>query len=90
MENPVPLTLLTFLDKMRRLQSITYSTLVEERRRGNGIVSHYLRLSLDNGLIQIFSERRIKGRNPSRVYTLTEQGAQLLTIFQGFYAQEVI
>ncbi len=82
MENPGLKTLLSFLGQVRRSASATFTKLCEGRRRGYGMVSRYIRFCLRSGLIRVVSERRTRGRYPSRAYDLSERGAQLLRIFE--------
>lgn len=81
MESPGLRTLLSFLGQVRRNAPTTFTTLCEERRRGYGMVNRYIRFCLSRGLIRIVSERRTRGRYPSKTYDLSERGAQLLKIF---------
>lgn len=82
MENPGLRTLIIFLGQVQRNEPVNFSTLSEERSRGYGMVSRYLRFCLDHGLIRVVSERRTRGRYPSRTYALSERGAHLLAIFE--------
>ena len=80
MENPGLRTLTSFLDQVRRNAPATFTKLCEERRRGYGMVSRYIRYCLSRGLIRVVSERRTRGRYPSRTYDLSDRGARLLKI----------
>jgi len=46
------------------------------------MVSRYLKFCLGNNLITIVSERRTRGRYPSKQYALSERGLKLLNIFE--------
>ena len=89
MENPGLKTLISFLSQINRNAPVNFSTLCEERRKGYGMVSRYLRYCLDQQLILIVSERRTRGRYPSKEYSLSDKGSDLLTIFQEFIPLEV-
>jgi hypothetical protein len=82
MENPGLRTLTSFLDQVRRHAPVNFSTLCEERRKGYGMVSRYLKFCLGNGLITVVSERRTRGRYPSKEYALSERGLRLLNVFE--------
>jgi len=73
-------TLLSFLSQVRRNAPATFTKLCEGRRRGYGMVNRYIRFCLGRGLIRVVSERRTRGRYPSRSYDLSERGTQLLEI----------
>lgn len=45
------------------------------------MVNRYIRFCLSRGLIRVVSERRTRGRHPSKTYDLSERGTQLLRIF---------
>ncbi|UCH58044.1 MAG: hypothetical protein JSV18_03885, partial [Candidatus Bathyarchaeota archaeon] len=75
-----------FLAQVRRNAPVNFSTLSKERRRGYGMVSRYLRYCIDQGLITVVSERRTRGRYPSKNYALSEKGSMLLAIFENDYA----
>jgi len=81
-EKPGLRTLISFLRQVQRNAPVNFSTLCEERRRGYGMVSRYLRFCLDYDLIRIVSERRTRGRYPSKDYALSEKGSRLLTVFE--------
>ena len=82
MENPGLKTLISFLNQINQNAPVNFSTLCEERRKGYGMVSRYLRYCLDQEFIEIVSERRTRGRYPSKEYSLSDKGSDLLTIFQ--------
>ncbi len=82
MQNPGLRTLVSFLRQVEREAPANFSTLCEGRGRGYGMVSRYLRFCLDNDLIRIVSERRTRGRYPSKDYDLSEKGSNLLTVFE--------
>lgn len=82
MENPGLKTLITFLCQVQRKEPVNFSALSEERRRGYGMVSRYLRFCLEHGLIRIVSEQKTRGRYPSKTYALSYRGTQLLAIFE--------
>ena len=82
MENPGLRTLTNFLEQVRRHAPVNFSTLSEERRRGYGMVSRYLKFCLGNDLITVVSERRTRGRYPSKEYALSVKGLKLLNIFK--------
>jgi hypothetical protein len=81
-EKPGLRTLTSFLEQVHRHAPVNFSTLSEERRRGYGMVSRYLKFCLGNDLITIVSERRTRGRYPSKQYALSERGLRLLNIFE--------
>ena len=81
MENPGLRTLISFLNQVRRQAPVNFSGLAEGRRRGYGMVNRYLRYCIGKDLIIIVSERRTRGRYPSKTYALSERGSKLLTIF---------
>ena len=83
MENPGLRTLLSFLGQVGRNAPATFSRLCEERRRGYGMVSRYIRFCLSRELIRVVSVRRTRGRYPSRTFDLSERGTRLLEIFEG-------
>lgn len=88
MKNPGVKTLISFLDQVKRNEPVNFSTLCEGRRRGYGMVSRYLRYCLGHGLIRVVSERRARGRYPSKEYALTEKGSKLISIFEDSGPQE--
>ena len=45
------------------------------------MVNRYLRYCLGKDLIRIVSERRTRGRYPSKTYALSDRGSRLLAIF---------
>ena len=67
---------------MHRHAPVNFSTLSEERRRGYGMVSRYLKFCLGRGLITVVSERRTRGRYPSKEYALSERGLRLLNVLE--------
>ncbi len=81
MENPGLRTLLSFLNHVRRLAPASFSKLCEGRQRGYGMVSRYIGFCVDHGLIRVVSERRTRGKYPSREYELSEKGLVFLEIF---------
>lgn len=82
MENPGVKTLISFLSQVRMSEPVNFSALCEGRRRGYGMVNSYLRYCLSRGLIGVVSERRTRGRYPSKEYALTEKGSKLILIFE--------
>jgi len=81
MENPGLRTLVSFLNQIRKQAPVNFSGLARGRRRGYGMVNRYLRYCLGKDLIRIVSERRTRGRYPSKTYALSERGSRLLDIF---------
>ena len=81
MENPGLRTLVSFLNQIRKQAPVNFSGLARGRRRGYGMVNRYLRYCLGKDLIRIVSERRTRGRYPSKTYALSEKGSRLLDIF---------
>jgi DNA-binding PadR family transcriptional regulator len=81
-ENPGLRTLTGFLEQVHRHAPVNFSTLSEERRRGYGMVSRYLKFCLGRGLITVVSERRTRGRYPSKEYALSERGLRLLNVLE--------
>jgi len=81
-ENPGLRTLTSFLEQVRRHAPVNFSTLCEERRRGYGMVSRYLKFCLGKDLITVVSERRTRGRYPSKEYALSERGIRLLSVLE--------
>ncbi len=81
MENPGLRTLISFLNQVRRQAPVNFSGLARGRRRGYGMVNRYLRYCIGKDLIRIVSERRTRGRYPSKTYALSERGSRLLDIF---------
>ena len=75
MENPGLKTLLSFLEQVRRNTPATFSKLSRERNRGYGMINRYLKFCIRNDLIRVVSERRTRGRYPSKEYVLSEGGA---------------
>ena len=82
MENPGLRTLISFLEQVQRNAPVNFSTLCEERSRGYGMVTRYIRFCLGRGLIRIVSEKRTRGRYPSKEYALSERGIRLLKVFE--------
>lgn len=82
MESPGMRTLTTFLRQVERNAPVNFSRLCAEHGRGYGMVNRYLRYCLGSGLIAVASERRTRGRYPSRCYALTEKGTSLLRILE--------
>ena len=82
MENPGLKTLISFLDQVGRNEPVKFSTLCEERKRGYGMVSRYIRYCLKSDLIKIVSERKTRGRYPSKEYSLSSKGNSLLGMFK--------
>ncbi len=83
MENPGVRTLTSFLRQVRRNAPVNFSTLYEERRKGYGMVTRYIRYCLGHDLITIVSERRTRGRYTSKEYALSKRGTRLLTLLEG-------
>ena len=81
MENPGLRTLISFLNQVRKQAPVNFSGLARGRRRGYGMVNRYLRYCMGKDLIRIVSERRTRGRYPSKTYALSERGSRLLDIF---------
>jgi len=81
MENPGLRTLISFLNQVRKQAPVNFSGLARGRRRGYGMVNRYLRYCMGKDLIIIVSERRTRGRYPSKTYALSERGSRLLAIF---------
>ena len=81
MENPGLRTLISFLNQVRNQAPVNFSGLARGRRRGYGMVNRYLRYCIGKDLIRIVSERRTRGRYPSKTYALSERGFRLLAIF---------
>ncbi len=81
MENPGFRTLISFLNQVRRQAPVNFSGLARGRRLGYGMVNRYLRYCIGKDLIRIVSERRTRGRYPSKTYALSERGSRLLDIF---------
>jgi len=82
MENPGLKTLITFLGQVQRNAPATFSTLSEERRKGYGMVSRYIRYCLGQDLIKVVSVQKTRGRYPSKRYALSAKGTQLLELFE--------
>lgn len=82
MENPGLKTLLIFLEQVQRNTPATFSSLSRERNRGYGMINRYIKFCRKNGLIRVISERRTRGRYPSKEYGLSERGETLLNIFK--------
>lgn len=82
MENPGLKTLLTFLEQVQRNTPATFSRLSRERNRGYGMINRYLKFCARNGLIRVISEKRTKGRYPSKEYGLSKRGEILLSLFK--------
>ena len=81
MENPGLRTLISFLNQVKKQAPVNFSGLARGRRRGYGMVNRYLRYCMGKDLIRIVSERRTRGRYPSKTYALSERGSRLLDIF---------
>ncbi len=81
MENPGLRTLISFLNQVKKQAPVNFSGLARGRRRGYGMVNRYLRYCIGKDLIRIVSERRTRGRYPSKTYALSERGSKLLAIF---------
>ena len=81
MENPGLRTLVSFLNQIRKQAPVNFSGLARGRRRGYGMVNRCFRYCIGKGLIRIVSERRTRGRYPSKTYALSERGSRLLAIF---------
>ncbi len=90
MENPGLRTLISFLNQVRRQAPVNFSGLARGRRRGYGMVNRYLRYCLGKDLIRIVSERRTRGRYPSKTYALSERGSRLLDIFDEEKGETVV
>ena len=82
MENPGLKTLISFLDQVGRNEPVKFSTLCDERKRGYGMVSRYIRYCLKSELITIVSIRKTRGRYPSKEYSLSNKGNNLLGMFK--------
>jgi len=82
MENPGLKTLITFLGHVDRNAPANFSTICEERRKGYGMVSRYIKYCLGQDLIRVVSVQRTRGRYPSKKYALSEKGSRLLGMFQ--------
>ena len=82
MENPGLKTLITFLSQVDQNAPANFSTICEERRKGYGMVSRYIKYCLGQDLIRVVSEQKTRGRYPSKKYALSEKGSQLLGMFQ--------
>jgi hypothetical protein len=82
MENPGLKTLITFLSQVKRNAPANFTALSEERRKGYGMVSRYIRYCLGQDLIRVVSEQRTRGRYPSKRYALSEKGATFLELFK--------
>ena len=81
MENPGLRTQISFLNHVKKQAPVNFSGLARGRRRGYGMVSRYLMYCMGNDLIRIVSERRTRGRYPSKTYALSDKGSRLLDIF---------
>lgn len=82
MENPGLKTLIIFLGHVDRNAPANFTTICEERRKGYGMVSRYIKYCLGQDLIRVVSEQKTRGRYPSKKYALSEKGSQLLGMFQ--------
>jgi len=82
MENPGLKTLITFLGQVERNAPANFTAICEERRKGYGMVSRYIRYCLGQDLIRVVSVQRTRGRYPSKRYALSVKGSQLLIIFE--------
>jgi hypothetical protein len=82
MENPGLRTLISFLEQVQRNAPVNFSTLCEERRRGYGMVTRYIRFCLGRDLIHVVSEKKTRGRYTSKEYALSERGIRLLQVFE--------
>ena len=82
MENPGLRTLTAFLRQVQRNAPVNFSTLCAEHNSGYDMVNRYLRYCLGRGFIAVESERRTRGRYPSRSYALTEKGLHLLRVLK--------
>jgi len=74
MENPGLKTLITFLGQVQRNAPATFTALSEERRKGYGMVSRYIRYCLGQDLIKVVSVQKTRGRYPSKRYALSAKG----------------
>ena len=81
MENSGFRTLISFLEQVKKQALVNFSGLAPGRRRGYGMVNRYIRYYMGNDLINVVSERRTRGRYPSKTYALSERGSRLLAIF---------
>ncbi len=90
MENPGLRTLISFLNQVRNQAPVNFSGLARGRRRGYGMVNRYLRYCMGKDLIRIVSERRTRGRYPSKTYALSERGSKLLAIFDEEKGETVV
>ena len=82
MENPGLKTLITFLSQVNRNAPANFTAISEERRKGYGMVSRYIKYCLGQDLIRVVSEQKTRGRYPSKKYALSEKGSRLLGMFQ--------
>ena len=82
MENPGLKTLITFLSQVKRNAPAHFTAISEERRKGYGMVSRYIRYCLGQDLIEVVSVKKDRGHSPSKRYALSAKGSQLLRIFE--------
>ena len=82
MENPGLKTLITFLSQVDRNAPANFTTICEERRKGYGMASRYIKYCLGQDLIRVVSEQKARGRYPSKMYALSEKGSLLLEMFR--------
>ena len=66
MENPGLKTLITFLRQVKRNAPANFTALSEERRKGYGMLSRYIRYCLGQSLIRVVSVQRTRGATPRR------------------------
>ena len=81
MESPGLRTLISLRSQINKQAPVNFSELARGRRRGYGMVNRYLRYCIGKDLIHIVSERRTRGRYPSKTYALSERGSRLVAIF---------
>jgi hypothetical protein len=80
-ESPGLRTLISLRNQINKQAPVNFSELARGRRRGYGMVNRYLRYCIGKDLIHIVSERRTRGRYPSKTYALSERGSRLVAIF---------
>jgi len=54
------------------------------------MVNRYIRYCIGKDLIRIVSERRTRGRYPSKTYALSEKGSRLLAILHEEEKEETV
>ena len=83
MINPGLRTLLSFLHQIEEMAPVNFSRLSEARKYGYGMVTRYIKFCLQKELIVVLSERRTRGRYPSKSYGLSDRGRMVLEAFKG-------